>query len=756
MHVAALQRTIVINLYSSNSFRLRTTNDDSMRFNQGDMMIVRDDVPGYGGRHLRPISSPIRCRYVPFEHHQALVHRSVESVNKAQRHHVLVQCENVDHVRFADMIATSSSSSSPAPTSSVAMSSAESLPTTNSNWMSFSSRFALRIRRTRLTGTLASPPPIVMAPREALAAETAAVAAAADASIVFWSDCVEPVTVMPERSDVSSVSEDDESMRSSRFIGRSSVSESSDSCAFTLSSSSDDQTHSPVMERCSRPDAPACRLAALCTRVSIEGPVARSVCVRYFRSFAFLKNGCFSSSLAVGRFDGSFCRHSPISLRNVFPYALYWSFSSAPVSIVGGSFWSVSISTFIGGYLWYGAVPVAISIAVIPNDQMSALKSYPWSCSITSGAIQHGVPTNVWRTFCRDRSPPVASHALTPKSAICTVPSSPSRMLPALMSRWIWPLLWKYSSPFSTSFSTVAMVDSSNTPCRQLTVRIRCLMMSSRLPPSSSRKISHSSSFTTKLVWYVTTFSWLQLLIAWISFSSSSIESSRLFGHGVTGCGGGAKLADEADGVGRAAAVASDVADAVAEPTTGSCCCSSPVRRDPSALCRVLLLEVRPTTLRCQLCVRAHKVTLRTAFPPAVFGELTAAGCRYDKNGQIRYLANWHSLSATETLLMIHVTFSAARYYRTVRRTHSKHFHNTDPQHTSRNPAMLRRSVVTREYVNGETRGSGGTLRTLPNPLLAAYVGRFCGHGNDGMETAATDFSFGERNGGPDADVLGV
>jgi len=47
------------------------------------------------------------------------------------------------------------------------------------------------------------------------------------------------------------------------------------------------------------------------------------------------------------------------------------------------------------------------------------------TCSMTSGAIQHGVPTKVCRTFCRLRSRPVASHALTPKSAICTVPSSP-------------------------------------------------------------------------------------------------------------------------------------------------------------------------------------------------------------------------------------------------------------------------------------------------------------------------------------------
>jgi len=35
-----------------------------------------------------------------------------------------------------------------------------------------------------------------------------------------------------------------------------------------------------------------------------------------------------------------------------------------------------------------------------------------------TGAIQHGVPTNVCRTFCRDKSPPVANQADTPKSAI--------------------------------------------------------------------------------------------------------------------------------------------------------------------------------------------------------------------------------------------------------------------------------------------------------------------------------------------------
>lgn len=94
----------------------------------------------------------------------------------------------------------------------------------------------------------------------------------------------------------------------------------------------------------------------------------------------------------------------------------------------------------------------------------------PPTCSMTSGAIQHGVPTNVFRTLFLVMSPPVAKKALTPKSrreifkkksiytsqsqiksvstsvrlkkeqntkqlpAICTEPSSPRRIFPALRS----------------------------------------------------------------------------------------------------------------------------------------------------------------------------------------------------------------------------------------------------------------------------------------------------------------------------------
>ena len=47
------------------------------------------------------------------------------------------------------------------------------------------------------------------------------------------------------------------------------------------------------------------------------------------------------------------------------------------------------------------------------------LQNKPPTCSMTSGAIQHGVPTNVFRTLFRVMSPPVAKKALTPKSTPC-------------------------------------------------------------------------------------------------------------------------------------------------------------------------------------------------------------------------------------------------------------------------------------------------------------------------------------------------
>lgn len=130
--------------------------------------------------------------------------------------------------------------------------------------------------------------------------------------------------------------------------------------------------------------------------------------------------------------------------------------------------------TFIGGYRAKGAWPCASSSMVIPNDQMSARELYlaterhtsltpctsctmnlkeaahrtkeardqptplhsqtahPCVCSMTSGAIQQGVPTKVLRaTFLLPHEPPRSIVAATPKSASTTCPSVLIKMFPA-------------------------------------------------------------------------------------------------------------------------------------------------------------------------------------------------------------------------------------------------------------------------------------------------------------------------------------
>lgn len=58
--------------------------------------------------------------------------------------------------------------------------------------------------------------------------------------------------------------------------------------------------------------------------------------------------------------------------------------------------------------------------------------AHPVVCSMTSGAIQHGVPTNVLRAmFWLPHEPPRSMVAATPKSASITWPLASIRMLPA-------------------------------------------------------------------------------------------------------------------------------------------------------------------------------------------------------------------------------------------------------------------------------------------------------------------------------------
>lgn len=58
------------------------------------------------------------------------------------------------------------------------------------------------------------------------------------------------------------------------------------------------------------------------------------------------------------------------------------------------------------------------TIENIREKRTGHLKLFP-TCSMTSGAIQHGVPTNVFLSLFLVMSLPVAKKALTPKSIMC-------------------------------------------------------------------------------------------------------------------------------------------------------------------------------------------------------------------------------------------------------------------------------------------------------------------------------------------------
>ncbi len=84
-----------------------------------------------------------------------------------------------------------------------------------------------------------------------------------------------------------------------------------------------------------------------------------------------LKNLCCSSSVAVGRMAGSFCRQRATTSRMCLLKCRCPLLSSR----LGGGFCSVISSTFIGGNLAKGAWPLASSSIVMPRDQMSADES---------------------------------------------------------------------------------------------------------------------------------------------------------------------------------------------------------------------------------------------------------------------------------------------------------------------------------------------------------------------------------------------
>mmetsp|Transcript_23844 Transcript_23844/g.59207 ORF Transcript_23844/g.59207 Transcript_23844/m.59207 type:complete len:258 (+) Transcript_23844:1021-1794(+) len=134
---------------------------------------------------------------------------------------------------------------------------------------------------------------------------------------------------------------------------------------------------------------------------------------------------CLRSSFAEGRCLASIWRHNETNSRNGCDH---WSPRS-----VGGADLGMSSSTRIGCSSACGGSPIAISRAEMPSDQMSAFESY-WSCRITSGAIQKGVPTKVQHLDIVAVICPA-----TPKSASLSSPCLDSSTFAALISLWILP-----------------------------------------------------------------------------------------------------------------------------------------------------------------------------------------------------------------------------------------------------------------------------------------------------------------------------
>ena len=189
-----------------------------------------------------------------------------------------------------------------------------------------------------------------------------------------------------------------------------------------------------------------------------------------FKGSAVWMNGCYSSlaynatevygtvelttnrSCALARLSGSTLSENAKKSRNT---GESWCSSL----IVGVPFVAMSQRARRGLSLRYGGSPSIISMAMIPNDQMSTLRPYSLRVT-TSGAIQYGVPTIVVRLLWLS-----LIWAQKPKSAISgqqvrtngrvrwyalslILPSSDSKILSDLISRWMTPFECRCWRPF--------------------------------------------------------------------------------------------------------------------------------------------------------------------------------------------------------------------------------------------------------------------------------------------------------------------
>ena len=208
---------------------------------------------------------------------------------------------------------------------------------------------------------------------------------------------------------------------------------------------------------------------------------------------------------------GSFFRHP-------FTKALN-SLLQPPLSgRVGGDWSRMRRITFMWGYYERGAAPNAISIAVIPNDQMSAEVSWPYYC-MTSGAIQHGEPQTVL-FFC-----PFFIWADTPKSDRSTSPSMLSKILPAFISLWILPFECKYRSPCIVSRRIVAITASSATPLAPV-YALSMYIISVQAPASTICMTIQRKLALMKATCSETMFRWRDVFMMALSLRNSPIDES--------------------------------------------------------------------------------------------------------------------------------------------------------------------------------------------------------------------------------------
>mmetsp|Transcript_1795 Transcript_1795/g.4073 ORF Transcript_1795/g.4073 Transcript_1795/m.4073 type:complete len:302 (-) Transcript_1795:631-1536(-) len=138
-------------------------------------------------------------------------------------------------------------------------------------------------------------------------------------------------------------------------------------------------------------------------------------------------NASSSSCADVGRLAGSASRHF---LRNPLHATDHFEGSSRE----GGGLVAMDIMARARGRSWYGGLPCASCMRVMPRDQMSVDVVYCFPSKI-SGDMNSGVPTIVIARL------PMPSCPDTPKSAIFVVPRYPIRMFCAFMSRCTIALL---------------------------------------------------------------------------------------------------------------------------------------------------------------------------------------------------------------------------------------------------------------------------------------------------------------------------